>query len=123
VVIVDSSVWINHFNSSDLDLVVLLDSNRVLMHDFVLGEIACGSLKARIQKLELLNDLPKSAVADISEVLFFIEKNKLMSKGIGFVDTHLLASASISKCKVWTYDKRLQLAAEQLKVSYQPLKH
>ena len=123
MVIVDTSVWINHFNSSDLDLVVLLDSNRVLMHDFVLGEIACGSLKARIQKLELLNDLPKSAVADISEVLFFIEKNKLMSKGIGFVDTHLLASASISKCKVWTYDKRLQLAAEQLKVSYQPLKH
>ena len=123
MVIVDTSVWINHFNSSDLDLVVLLESNRVLMHDFVLGEIACGSLKARIQKLELLNDLPKSAVADISEVLFFIEKNKLMSKGIGFVDTHLLASASISKCKVWTYDKRLQLAAEQLKLSYQPLKH
>lgn len=123
MVIVDTSVWINHFNSSDLDLVVLLDSDRVLMHDFVLGEIACGSLKARIQKLELLNDLPKSAIADISEVLFFIEKNKLMSKGIGFVDTHLLASASISKCKVWTYDKRLQLAAEQLKVSYQPLKH
>ncbi len=123
MVIVDTSVWINHFNSSDLDLVVLLDDNRVLMHDFVLGEIACGSLKARIQKLELLNDLPKSAVADISEVLFFIEKNKLMSKGIGFVDNHLLASASISKCKVWTYDKRLQLAAEQLKLSYQPLKH
>ena len=123
MIIVDTSVWINHFNSSDLDLVVLLESNRVLMHDFVLGEIACGSLKARIQKLELLNDLPKSAVADISEVLFFIEKNKLMSKGIGFVDTHLLASASISKCKVWTYDKRLQLAAEQLKLSYQPLKH
>lgn len=123
MVIVDTSVWINHFNSSDLDLVVLLDNNRVLMHDFVLGEIACGSLKARIQKLELLNDLPKSAVADISEVLFFIEKNKLMSKGIGFVDTHLLASASISKCKVWTYDKGLQLAAEQLKLSYQRLKH
>ena len=123
MVIVDTSVWINHFNSSDLDLVVLLESNRVLIHDFVLGEIACGSLKARIHKLELLNDLPKSAVADISEVLFFIDKNKLMSKGIGFVDTHLLASASISKCKVWTYDKRLQLAAEQLKLSYQPLKH
>lgn len=123
MVIVDTSVWINHFNSSDLDLVVLLDNNRVLIHDFVLGEIACGSLRARTQKLELLNDLPKSAIADISEVLFFIEKNKLMSKGIGFVDTHLLASASISKCKVWTYDKRLQLAAEQLKVSYQPLKH
>jgi predicted nucleic acid-binding protein len=123
VVIVDTSVWINHFNSSDLDLVVLLDNNRVLMHDFVLGEIACGSLKARIQKLELLNDLPKSAIAEISEVLFFIEKNKLMSKGIGFVDTHLLASASITKCKVWTYDKRLQLAAEQLKLSYLPLRH
>ncbi len=123
MVIVDTSVWINHFNSSDLDLVVLLDNNRVLMHDFVLGEIACGSLKARIQKLELLNDLPKSAIAEISEVLFFIEKNKLMSKGIGFVDTHLLASASITKCKVWTYDKRLQLAAEQLKLSYLPLRH
>jgi predicted nucleic acid-binding protein len=123
VVIVDTSVWINHFNSSDLDLVLLLDSNRVLMHDFVLGEIACGSLKSRIQKLELLNNLPKPAIADISEVLFFIEKNKLMSKGIGFVDTHLLASASISKCKVWTYDKRLQLVAEQLKLSYQSLKH
>jgi predicted nucleic acid-binding protein len=93
------------------------------MHDFVIGEIACGSLKARAQKLELLNDLPKPAVADISEVLFFIEKNRLMSKGVGFVDTHLLASASISKCKVWTYDKRLQLVAEQLKLSYQPLKH
>jgi predicted nucleic acid-binding protein len=123
VVIVDTSVWINHFKSSDLDLVVLLDNNKVLMHDFVIGEIACGSLKARAQKLELLNDLPKPMVADISEVLFFIEKNKLMSKGVGFVDTHLLASASISKCKVWTYDKRLQLAAEQLKLSYQPLKH
>jgi predicted nucleic acid-binding protein len=123
VVIVDTSVWINHFNSSDLNLVALLESNRVLMHDFVIGEIACGSLKARVQKLELLNNLPRPAIADISEVLFFIERNKLMSKGIGFVDTHLLASASISKCKVWTYEKRLQLAAEQLKLSYQPLKH
>jgi predicted nucleic acid-binding protein len=123
VVIVDTSVWINHFNSSDLNLVALLESNRVLMHDFVIGEIACGSLKARVQKLELLNNLPRPAIADISEVLFFIERNKLMSKVIGFVDTHLLASASISKCKVWTYDKRLQLAAEQLKLSYQPLKH
>lgn len=123
MVIVDTSVWINHFNSSDLNLVALLESNRVLMHDFVIGEIACGSLKARVQKLELLNNLPRPAIADISEVLFFIERNKLMSKGIGFVDTHLLASASISKCKVWTYDKRLQLAAEQLKLSYQPLKH
>ena len=123
MVIVDTSVWINHFNSSDLNLVALLESNRVLMHDFVIGEIACGSLKARVQKLELLNNLPRPAIADISEVLFFIERNKLMSKVIGFVDTHLLASASISKCKVWTYDKRLQLAAEQLKLSYQPLKH
>lgn len=123
MIIVDTSVWINHFNSSDLDLVVLLNNNRVLMHDFVIGEIACGSLKARVQKLELLNNLPRPAIADISEILFFIEKNKLMSKGVGFVDTHLLASASISKCKVWTYDKRLQLAAEKLKLSYQPLKH
>lgn len=123
MVIVDTSVWINHFKSSDLDLINLLESNSVLMHDFVIGEIACGSLKARVQKLELLNGLPKPAIADTSEALFFIEKNKLMSKGIGFVDTHLLASASISKCKVWTYDKRLQLAAQQLKLSYQPPKH
>ena len=89
------------------------------MHPFVLGEIACGSLKDRQTILALLGDLPSAVVASGGEVLAFIEHHGLHGRGIGYVDVHLLASAALSEnTMLWTRDKRLQTAAQALRLSH-----
>jgi len=87
----------------------------VLVHPFVIGELACGNLRNRGRILNLLGDLPESGVADDREVLFFIERNELMGLGIGYVDAHLLASVSLSSpARLWTIDRKLNEAAIRL---------
>ncbi len=95
-VLVDTSVWIDHLRKSDEQLVTLLKQNQVLMHPMVRGELACGSLHHREQFLNLLKDLPQSVEATNDEVLYCLESNKLMGKGIGFIDLHLLASVFLT---------------------------
>ncbi len=124
MILVDTSVWINHLRSGDIHLAELLNSTKVLMHPFVLGELACGNLQERKEVLTLLKDLPSATVATADEVLFAIEENELMGKGIGYVDAHLLASAMLSNgTRLWTGDKRLQRLALDLKLAYKPAKH
>ena len=85
------------------------------MHPFVVGEIACGSLRDRLSILELLQDLPTAVIAESEEVLGFIERLALHGKGIGYVDVHLLTSVALTKGTVlWTRDKRLRMAATDL---------
>lgn len=84
------------------------------MHPFVVGEIACGSLADRSLILQLLQQLPLAAVAEYDEVIGYIETHKLHGKGIGYVDVHLLASAAIGGTQIWTRDKRLRGAAQEL---------
>jgi predicted nucleic acid-binding protein len=121
VILVDTSVWIDHLRTGVRALSALLDNNRVLMHPFVLGEIACGNLRDRRKTLQLLSSLPSAPQASDVEVLAFIESNQLMGKGIGFVDAHLLAAVALAgDATLWTYDRRLRLAAEQRQLAYAP---
>ena len=115
MVLVDTSVWIDHFRAGVSALAALLDHNRVLMHPFVLGEIACGNLGDRRQTLQLLSGLPGASKASDDEVLAFIESNRLMGAGIGFIDAHLLAATALaSDATLWTNDRRLHQTAEKL---------
>ncbi len=107
MVLVDTSVWIDHFRSSNEDLVALLSEGQVLTHSFIIGEIACGSARQRQEILSLLPLLPQADPASNSEVLSLIEDYELFGKGIGWVDAHLLASCLLNHCSLWTVDKSL----------------
>lgn len=89
------------------------------MHPYVRGELACGNLRNRIELLKLFDELPFSAVATDNEVMFYIEKHKLMGKGIGYVDAHLLAATSLTQGgKLWTKDKGLAALAHRLRIDH-----
>lgn len=114
MVLVDTSIWIDHFRTSNSELQALLTSETVLCHPYVIGELACGSLANRQIILSLISNLPSAVEADHSEVMRLIESANLMSRGIGWVDTHLLASSLLSKAKLWTRDKRLSEISKEL---------
>lgn len=114
MILVDTSVWIDHLRVGDEHLVALLNAGRVLAHPFVIGELACGNLRRRRDVLSLLERLPQAAVASREEVLFFIEKKAIRGIGIGFIDAHLLASTAIATSRLWTRDKRLRKVAANL---------
>lgn len=115
MILVDTSVWVAHLRAGEAQLADLLERGQVVMHPFVVGEIACGSLRGRQAVLELLQDLPAATVAEGEEVLGFIEHHVLHGKGIGYVDVHLLASVALSAgTKLWTRDKRLSTAAKAM---------
>lgn len=118
MILVDSSVWIEHIRSDGSVLDDLLDSNSILIHDFVIGEILLGHLKKRKAITNLMSILPRAIIATNNEVIEFIENNKLFGLGIGFVDAHLMVSAILSKAKLWTYDKKLKEIAKNLGVAY-----
>jgi predicted nucleic acid-binding protein len=124
LILVDTSVWIDHLRRGDPGLVDLLERSFVIMHPFVVGEIACGSLHNRESILELLQDLPAAAVAEGDEVLQFIDRHVLHGRGLGYVDVHLLASVALTEgAKIWTRDKKLRLVAEMLGCAYQDTAH
>ena len=113
MILVDTSVWVDHLRRGDPGLVDLLERSAVLMHPFVVGEIACGSLRDRESILELLQDLPAAVVATPDEVLKFIASHALHGKGIGYVDAHLLASAALTPgIQLWTRDTKLRRIAD-----------
>ena len=115
MMLVDTSVWVDHLRKGDRGLAALLTASNVLMHPLVIGELACGNLSKREQILALLKDLPRIAVATDDEVLFFIERHTLMGQGLGYVDVHLLASVALhGTAKMWTRDKGLRAAADSL---------
>ena len=94
----------------------LLDSEQVVMHPLVLGEITCGNLQNRAEILALMHALPSVHQAEDDEVLLLIEQHQLNGQGIGLIDVHLLASCLINHCTLWTNDKRLKTIAEELHV-------
>lgn len=121
MILVDTSVWVDHLRRSDDRLVRALNRTQVLTHPFVIGELACGNLNRRSTVLRLLRDLPSSTPATDDEVLFFIDRHSLMGRGIGYVDAHLLAAAMLNgRAQLWTRDKRLTRLADQLGVAYVP---
>ena len=112
MILADTSVWVDHLRRGDARLAALLDTASVLIHPFVIGEIACGSLADRATVLGLLQDLPRAVVAEADEVLVFIERHRLHGQGLGYVDVHLLAAVALTPgARLWTLDKRLRAAA------------
>jgi len=118
MVLVDTSVWIDHLRSGNAKLTALLNDGEVAIHPFIIGELACGNLKNRKEIISLLHALPHIEKADDDEVLFFIENHQLMGLGIGLIDCHLLASCKLANATILTKDKRLNIAADQLQLSH-----
>lgn len=120
MILVDTSIWVDHLRVGDDGLATLLNRTQVVTHPFVIGELACGNLRNRTEVLSLMADLPQAVVATNVEVLFFIEQHRLMGRGIGYIDAHLLASVSLtSPTRIWTRDKRLGALAAELDIAYQ----
>jgi len=118
MILVDTSIWVEHLRSVDSRLVDLLDHGQVLAHPFVIGELACGNLQNRDGILGLLGDLPQSPVASPEEALHFIGHNQLMGRGIGYIDIHLLAATALARdALLWTADKRLKKVASGMKLA------
>lgn len=114
--LVDTSVWVDHLRRGNAELAALLESGGVCCHRFVIGELACGALHNRTELLGLLGALPRSPLAAHDEVLSLVAERDLAGRGLGWIDVHLLASALIGHCRVWTLDKALEVAAIRLKL-------
>lgn len=118
MILVDTSVWIDHLRSGNRALIQLLENAQVSSHPFVLGELAMGNLRKRQSILEAIRELPQVEVASDGEVLHFIEEAPQFGRGIGYIDAHLLASLRLSPgTELWTKDQRLQEVAQQLGVA------
>jgi len=121
VILVDTAVWIDHFRDGDRELTELLDRSVVLAHPWVIGELALGNLRGRAEILRLLADLPQATIATPAELLALIEHRRLYGIGIGYVDAQLLAATMLTDgATLWTRDRRLNAAAQQLDVAYTP---
>lgn len=119
MILIDTSIWIDHFRVGNTHLSTLLDQQQVLIHPMIIGELACGNLKNRTEILSLLQNLPTTQEASNTEVLYFIEQNKLMGRGVGFIDFHLLSSVALTQqTSLWTGDKRLQKVAQAINLNY-----
>lgn len=119
MILVDSSVWVDHLRLGDPGLADLLEADRVLMHPFVLGELACGNLRDRAETLGLLGQLPAIDVASDAEVRYFIDQRELAGRGIGYIDAHLLAATALATgARLWTRDRRLEELARGLGLAW-----
>lgn len=117
MVLADTSVWVDHFRKTNYHLVELLEQTQIVIHPWIIGELACGNLRNRQQILGLLQALPSCTVAIDSEVYQLIDSKKLMGKGIGWTDVNLIASCLLSDVALWTVDKRLHKIALSLRLS------
>lgn len=122
MIIVDTSVWIDHLRQSNPELEEALLGNSILLHAFVLGEIALGSISNRRDILEEMQQMPFANKAEEDEIIDLIEREHFFGSGIGYVDAHLIASTLLqTDCKLWTRDKRLEAIAHRLGIAYQPM--
>ena len=119
MILVDTSVWIDHLQTSELDLLENLRSGQVLMHPMVVGELACGNLPMRADTLRRMKSLPQINELSHEMVLSHIESRNLKGRGIGFIDAHLICSVlDRGETLLWTRDKRLKRVAQDLRVAF-----
>ena len=124
MILVDTSVWVDHLRAGEAQLVSLLNAGRVVMHPFVVGELALGHLRQRQKVMEALQGLPKAKAATDAELLQFIDQQQLAGLGIGYVDAHLLASVRlVPGARLWTRDQRLQHAASARGLAFEEPVH
>ncbi len=117
MILVDTSVWVDHLRRRNATLATRLEAGEVVCHPFVVGELSLGSLKKRDQVLGLLSELPMAPVVPHDDVLSLVERRRLAGQGIGWVDVHLIASALLGRLDLWTLDRRLAVLARTMDVS------
>ena len=117
MLLADTSIWIEHFRGGNVGLAEALASSTILIHPYIVGELACGNLHNRSRVLADLAALPRIERASTHEVLRFVETRRLWGKGLGWIDSHLLASALIASCQLWTLDKALLKIAREIGVA------
>jgi predicted nucleic acid-binding protein len=121
VILLDTSIWIDHLRARDEAAETLLQSRQVLVHPFIVGELALGNLRQRETILGSLRTMPHAIVATDEEVFSLISANKLFGLGIGYVDAHLIAATRLTAgARFWTRDKRLLSVAERLGLHWTP---
>jgi len=118
MILVDTSIWIDHLRRGDRQLATLLEAGEVVCHPFVIGELACGRLARRRVILELLHALPRTRQAEHDDILMFIEERRLDGGGIGLIDAHILWAAVTQSHELWTRDARLRRIASRLGVAF-----
>jgi len=117
-VLADTSIWIDHFRRSNLQLAEFLHRGDIVVHPFIIGELVLGKVAKIAEMIDFLHLLPKTIVASVDEILEFIAKRKLSGSGIGYVDVHLLAAAALMpETLLWTRDKKLRAAAQALSLA------
>ncbi|MCH7664869.1 MAG: PIN domain-containing protein [Acidobacteria bacterium] len=117
MMLVDTSVWVDHLRRGNPQLEELLEATQVVCHRFIIGELACGNLRKRKQILAYLSRLPSAGFATHDEVMELVQARRLMGTGIGWVDAHLLAASLLARVPLWTMDRSLASVARQLDVS------
>lgn len=120
MILVDTSVWVDHLRRGNVALAVLLEDARVACHSFVIGELACGALRNRRELLALLGRLPQGPEVSHDEALGFVYSRRLAGRGLGWIDVHLLATAVLAGLPLWTFDRRLGAAAADLGLARSP---
>ncbi len=118
MIMADTSVWIDHFRYGNEQLSKLLNQGKVVIHDLIIGEFACGNLKNRQKILSYMQALPKAVNPTYEEILIFIENYKLYGKGLGYIDICLLCSSLLTNVKIWTLDKRLDNTGKLLDINF-----
>lgn len=118
MVFVDTSVWVVHLRKGNIGLEALLHEGHVVCHPFIVGELACGNLKNRSEILSYLHALPMATQAEHEDVMQFIDNYRMMGRGLGYIDVHLLASALLTEVPVWTLDKKLGGISAELGISF-----
>ena len=121
MILVDTSLWVDHLRNTEKELVIALLEQQVLHHPFVTAELALGSISNRARLIQMLRLLPQMPTVDETELLDYVEKAELAGTGIGMVDAHLLASAAATAgARLWTRDKRLLAQAQRLGLAHRP---
>jgi predicted nucleic acid-binding protein len=118
MVLVDTSIWIDHFRNSNDQLVELLNDGEVICHPLIIGELACGHIKNRKEILSDLQALPQSSVIEHDEIMLFIDKNQIMGKGLGYIDMAILASSLVTGIPLWTFDQKLSVIAKKFNIHF-----
>jgi len=118
MILADTSVWIQFFRGGDKELEMLLEEGRVAMHDFVLGELACGNLRDRSRTIAELRLLPRIEAATTDETLALIANHRLHGRGLGWTAAHLLAAALLARCEIYTRDRALAKTARNLGIAH-----
>lgn len=114
MILADTSIWVDHLRSGLPSLAERLGEGGVLIHPWVIGELACGNLRDPARLLQLLQGLPQAPLATDDEVMLLIERHRLMGRGIGWIDAHLLASTLLASARLWSGDRRLSVIATEL---------